>query len=659
MTAPATAPAGDPVEALVGPEPASPAAMGDGWAVVLAVASGLGAWAARPAPLWAGGAIAAAALVRRRPAALCLGAAVLASALGARAWAGLVPPHPGTPARGRAVLVTDPDDVHGALRVELRLGGRRVEAWVRGREAALLRPRLAGEEVEVAGRLSPVPDRSRRYLARRHVAARLAVERVGDWSPGGPLTRVANDVRRTLVRGTGSFADRDRALFTGFVLGDDREQDAVSVDDFRAAGLSHLLAVSGQNVAFVLALAAPALRLLGLRGRFLAGACLLAGFGILTRWEPSVLRAVAMAGVTLLGATLGRPATTLRVLALAVTGLLLVDPLLVGAVGFQLSCGACAGIAVLAGPLSRRLPMPVAVTVAAQVGVAPVLVPVFGGLPVASLPANLLAVPAAAPLTVWGLAAGLPAGLVGEPVAGLVHLPSRLLVGWVAGVARWAATLPLGRLGLGAVAALAALAVAAAVAPRHRRTVVVAAVGVCLAPAVWPAPPVAGAALDGDARLWRSHGATVVVAGRPRAGPLLAALRERRVRGIDVAVLTGDGPGARAELDLVLARHPARLVLTRTTAVPGSAAVAGGLRVLVEATRPALVVTVLPCTVRPCASASGTAATTSPPGRSSWASSTAPPTRSSTGAPTSRWTASSPAPSTWSRRGPTSSTSAA
>src|SRR5438309_2443488 len=126
-----------------------------------------------------------------------------------------------------------------------------------------------------------------------------------------------------------------------------------------------------------------------------------------------------MVSVSMLAWAAGRPSSTVRLLALAVTGLLVIDPLLVHSVGFLLSVGACTGIAVLARPLADALPgpraltAPLAVTMAAQLGVAPVLVPVFGGVPVASLPANLLAVPAAAPVMIWGVAGGLPAGLFG------------------------------------------------------------------------------------------------------------------------------------------------------------------------------------------------------------------------------------------------------
>ncbi|MDP8976567.1 MAG: ComEC/Rec2 family competence protein [Actinomycetota bacterium] len=563
--------------------------------MALAVCATAGAASAVGVPLWLGVGTVALALALRRPALLCVGAAVLASALGARSWEGLRPPVP-SPVSGVATLVTDPVDVEGALRVEARLGGRRVEAWARGADAGRLRPRLAGQRVEMAGRLSAVPERSRSYLASRHVAARLTVRDVGAWSDGGPLARVANGVRRTLLRGASSLPDGQRALFAGLVLGDDREQDVGTVDDFRATGLSHLLAVSGQNVAFVLALSAPLLRPLGLRGRFLAALAVLILFGALTRWEPSVLRAEAMASVSLLAAMLGRPATTIRVLALAVTGLVLVDPLLVRSVGFLLSCGACAGIAILGPPLSRRLPLPLAVTLAAQAGVSPLLAPVFGGVPLASVPANLLAAPAAGPVMMWGLAAGLPAGLLGEPWAGLLHLPTRLLVAWVAAVARLGAALPLGQLRTPHLVVLAVPAVLAVVLPRLRIPALTLGAAACAWVTVAPRPGPSGdvRSLADGADLWRRGGAVVLVVDRPRPRALLSGLRRAGVRHLDVVAVRSPGRSAGPALAPVLDRHPARVLLTPATATPGSSLTAGGLRVDVVSVRPRLDVRVSP-----------------------------------------------------------------
>lgn len=420
--------------------------MSDAWAVALAVAAAIGALGAWRMPLWPAVALAALGLAVRRPAILCLGAALLASALGARSWAGLapLPPHTHVPIATTATLVTDPTDVKHAVAVELRLsGGRRVSAFAHGRAAHLLRPLLAGERVRVSGHQGATSGRRRDYLAHRHIVTMLSVDSAERVDAGSPPARLANAARRVLMRGVRSFPADQQAMFGGFVLGDGRDQPPGVVDDFRGAGLTHLLVVSGQNVAFVLALFAPMLAFFGLRGRLVAGVVLLVLFGVLTRWEPSVLRAEAMASISMLATFLGRPISTIRVLALAVTGLLLVDPLLVGSVGFLLSTGACAGIALLARPLSRVVPLPLAVTLAAQVGVAPVLIPVFGGVPLASLPANLLAVPAAGPLMAWGMSAGAVAGVTGGRLAAVLHLPTRVLMAWIEGVAHWAAHLPL------------------------------------------------------------------------------------------------------------------------------------------------------------------------------------------------------------------------
>ena len=86
-----------------------------------------------------------------------------------------------------------------------------------------------------------------------------------------------------------------------------------------------------------------------------------------------------MAAITLLAALGGRPASTVRVLAYAVIALLLADPFLLHSVAFALSCGASAGIALFSSRFTARLPgprwvrEPLAVSIAAQIGVSPIL----------------------------------------------------------------------------------------------------------------------------------------------------------------------------------------------------------------------------------------------------------------------------------------------
>jgi competence protein ComEC len=547
----------------------------DRWVVALAVATFAGSLAAADGhvagvPLTLAAAALAVGLVSRRPEVLCVGAALLAASLAQRSLAGLGAPLDTGPVTAEVTLVSDPvPDGRGGVGVDVRLDGRRLRVHARQAPAAALDDRLAGERVLVVAEVRP-PGPTESALRYRHLAGRLEVDAVVGWRPGGGVTRVANGLRRTLARGAQVMSDRHASLVAGLTLGDDRDQPADMTDAFRAAGLTHILAVSGQNVAFVMVLVAPALARLRFGPRLVVTLAVLAGFALVTRFEPSVLRATAMAAVAATGAALGRPASTLRVLALGVSGILLVDPLLATSLGFQLSVAGAAGIVVGAGRLERVLPgprwlaAPLSVTLAAQLAVAPLLVAAFGAVPVASLPANLLAVPAAGPVMVWGLTGGLVAGLGGPAVATVVHLPTRALVAWIDGIATAAARWPLGQLRAGHVALLAVATAAAAAAgawadpqpegdaaPRPRLSrcwhVGVTRGGAALvAVAVFAHAGVAAGGrrvIDGEAvgigaQLWQGGGAAaLIVDGRAREGALLAGLRDRGVARLDVVVL--------------------------------------------------------------------------------------------------------------------------
>lgn len=510
-------------------------------AVLLAVAVWIGAVLAHPAPRWLAVLGVAVGLLWRRPALLVVASCALASALAAAAWSGLEPPLPASVA-GRAVLAGDPVSFGGGVRVELRIAGRRVEAWASGEAASTLRDALAGEVVDVEGRWRPPPPEARHRLAVRHVSARLDVQRVERRSGGSPLSRVAGALRRTLDRGARSIPAGERALLMGVLVGDDRELPPAVEADFRAAGLTHLLAVSGQNVAYVLAIAGPALRRVGLRGRLVLSLAVIGTFAVVTRAEPSVLRASAMAALACGAAFAGRPVSRLRILSLAVAALVIVDPLLVWSVGFQLSVGASLGLVLLASTIASRLPgprwlaEPLAVTIAAQVGVAPVLVSTFGGIPAVTLVANLLAVPAAAPLTGWGLPAGLLAGALGPPFDAVLHVPTRLLLEWLGGVARAAARAPVGMLGgwtLVAIGGLLALS-------WWRRSALIAAGLVLVLASRLPSGELDGVDVAG-ARVWRDGAVVVVLDGRGTAAPLLDGLHDVGVRRIDLLVARAGG----------------------------------------------------------------------------------------------------------------------
>lgn len=141
-----------------------------------------------------------------------------------------------------------------------------------------------------------------------------------------------------------------------------------------------------------------------------------------------------------------------RLLGIAVFLLLLADPFLLHSVGFLLSVGASLGICLLApvialwlrGPNWFRLAF--ATTAAAQIGVAPVLLVVFGSIPLVSIPANLLAVPLVGPLTVWGLASGVASGLINLPAPDLAEAlqwPTEVLAEAILGIANLTSQIPI------------------------------------------------------------------------------------------------------------------------------------------------------------------------------------------------------------------------
>ncbi|MDQ1474850.1 MAG: competence protein ComEC [Actinomycetota bacterium] len=365
------------------------------------------------------------------------------------------------------------------IRVDAGSGAHRtLLARATGEGVAALRVVEAGDHVVLTGRLALLRQSSYEDRARwRHAVGRLDGVRVVSLSAPRGLLAVANAMRAVVLRGTRWLPPTDRALVAGFLLGDTRGIPKPVIDNYRDSGLSHLLAVSGENVAFVMALAAPLLRRMRLGARTATALAIVVVFAAMTRFEPSVLRASAMAAIVLLATLGGRPASTLRVLVYAIIVLLLADPFLMHSVGFVLSCGASAGIGLFSRAIGARLPgprflrEPLAVSIAAQLGVLPVLLWVFGSFPLITPVSNLAAAPGAELLGVYGFFASAVAGLV--PALGpLLQQPTGLLVEWITLVAHTGAAIPVTIDTRGAVGLASVLAAAASIAClRARRAV--------------------------------------------------------------------------------------------------------------------------------------------------------------------------------------------
>lgn len=463
----------------------------------------------------------------------------------------------------KITLASDPEPTPRGVRVVGVIDGKRMQLTAWSGAAGHLRSRLMGEVVTAEVSVRPLVDPPR-WLRAQAIEARGTIRHVSGWTEGRTHTRVANSLRRTIESGARSMTRSERSLFTGLVYGDDREQQPLVTDNFKAVGLSHILAVSGQNVAFALAIVGPVLRRFGFRGRFVVTLLVLLVFATVTRFEPSVVRASVMSAVAAVGSLVGSEVSSRRVLALAVTALVLVDPLIAHSVAFQLSVAASAGILFWSGRVARAIPGPrpvveaIAVTASAQLAVSPLLVWLFDGVPVASLPANVIAAPAAGPVMMWGLTAGWVAGLVPSWMGTLLHLPTRALLWWIDRVAAVLAVVPFGELG-GFDIALIFAASWFGLRQMRRAGRVAALVVVCVvlvAPAV-VAPPI-DPVVDIDGRSFFVHSTAhtiLVLDASTDPERLLEQLRRSQIADFDFVVSVHGSNGAQTLINIVARRH--------------------------------------------------------------------------------------------------------
>jgi competence protein ComEC len=234
-------------------------------------------------------------------------------------------------------------------------------------------------------------------------------------------------------------------------VGDDQQMPDDLVQDFRTCGLTHLAAVSGTNLTLVVGFLLVLARWAGVRARGMAavGALGVAGFVLLARPEPSVLRAAAMGSVALLGMGSRGSDQGVRALGVAVFALLLLDPWLAVSIGFALSALATAGILLLGpslrdalrGWLPRWAAEALAVPFAAQLACTPMVAAISGQVSLVAVLANLLVAPVVGPATVLGLLGGVV--VLAVPAAGrLLGTLAGACAGWIITVATHLARLP-------------------------------------------------------------------------------------------------------------------------------------------------------------------------------------------------------------------------
>ncbi|HEU4360073.1 MAG TPA: ComEC/Rec2 family competence protein [Mycobacterium sp.] len=290
----------------------------------------------------------------------------------------------------------------------------------------------------------------------------------------GPVHRAAHTVRARFAALAGQVLPSEQArMLPALVLGDTSAVTAATGREFRTAGLTHLMAVSGANVTIVCGAVMFSARLIGPRAAVLLAAAALVAFVIVVQPTASVLRAAVMGAIALLGVLSARRRQAIPSLSASVLVLLAVAPQLAVDVGFALSVVATAALVVIAPVWSARLvtrgwPKPLADAVcvawAAQLVTAPLIAGISGRLSLVSAAANLAVAALVAPITVLGSAAAA-LGVWWPAAARLLIRFTGPELWWVCRVAHWSAGVPgaavpvpgslAGVVGLGGAAVLA------------------------------------------------------------------------------------------------------------------------------------------------------------------------------------------------------------
>lgn len=324
-----------------------------------------------------------------------------------------------------------------------------------------------GAELQINGQLETPSDDGdfnyKDYLARQGVHSLLFLPQIDvlAQNQGSPLYHAIFAVKAwahaTINR---LIAEPQASLLAGILLGNDNGMPPDLDEAFRTTGMTHIIAISGFNIAILIVILVTLSQpLLGRRGAVLFAVAGIAFYTLLVGADASVVRAAIMGTVYLLTSRwLGRPAFSVASLLLAGMVMTAIRPLTLWDVGFQLSFAATLSLMLYADPLTRWtrqrllqwldrgvveklmgvLSEAVIITLAAQILTLPLIVGHFGQLSLVSLVANALILPAQpGVMIVGGLATllGMVVPLLGQVVGWVAWLFLSYTIWWVRALA--------------------------------------------------------------------------------------------------------------------------------------------------------------------------------------------------------------------------------
>lgn len=239
----------------------------------------------------------------------------------------------------------------------------------------------------------------------------------------------------------------EASIVRSMVLGDRSQMSEELQEDFRRAGVTHILAISGQHVAVLTAMVYLILRLLALspavRNPATLGVVWL--YILVAGGPPSAVRAGVVATLVLIAPLVKRQISPLHFMTVMLALVLAYNPLLIYSAGFQLSVTAVFGILLLRKPIKafvdkvlKRPPRAISellsISLAAQISTAPIIAATFEMVSLVGPVTNLIAVPLSGPI----LALGMSGSLMGNIIPSLAY-PVNASNGFLVTVLEWVA----------------------------------------------------------------------------------------------------------------------------------------------------------------------------------------------------------------------------
>tara|TARA_Y100000815_G_C13342318_1_gene500535 strand:+ start:1244 stop:3151 length:1908 start_codon:yes stop_codon:yes gene_type:complete len=305
----------------------------------------------------------------------------------------------------------------------------------------------------------------RKYLEQQGIFAQAILDGSSQIKKTGTspsLRGMASRVRDHLSHGLAKYdwPQEDWAVVNALLLGQRQEISRELTDRYAAAGMVHILAISGLHVGILMLILQVVLSALGNYKvmRIIKAVIIITMiwcFAFIAGLTPSILRAAVMFTLIQIGITMGRKNAGLNALLISAFLLLLIDPLLLYQVGFQLSYLAVLFILLLQPvfmslydnenytpnrwySIPKKLYETAAVTISAQLGVLPLSIYYFHQFPVLFLLSNLVVIPFLGIILGTGMvlliitAMGVSFPAFAEAYAAIIHALN-VFISWIAG----------------------------------------------------------------------------------------------------------------------------------------------------------------------------------------------------------------------------------